>query len=304
MKTKLIALASVLLISMTTVAQEMYTKLYDSPQDVLKGHVAFEYYGVDVGFSNTTGAMIFIVGVNGAYSVTPQINAEATVRLPVLTFEKQGTAFIFEGGANYTLNTSTNDKDVRVVLGYKEEDLANGMELHTTKYTVIRGSVQKKTLVRAGLYLKNSAIKYKESDFEQYKPTNLFHKGIYIGIGKQRQYFFTLQRRTGSGLTNFGAGSIFRPYFDVMILPTKVDLEEETLGLGAGRSKELSGFVGARAGFKWYRNPFTREQNGNHRLSFFGNSIVTLEAGVRPIDGFFINGGISFILKKFGSVPQ
>jgi hypothetical protein len=280
-------------------AQETYTKIYDDPKDVIKGYVGLEYYGVDVGFSNITGAMIFIMGINGSYDVTDNITAEGSVRLPLLRFEKQGPAFIVDAGAMYALSTSTSEKPVKVILGYKEEDIGGDRELHTTKYTIITGSVQKKIILRAGVYLKNTSIEYKESDFEQYKPTNLFHKGIYLGIGKQRQYFFQLQRNLNGKKVEFGAGSIFRPFLDIMILPTKVDLEEETLGLGAGRAKELKGIIGARAGFKWYRNPFTREQNSNRRIPFFGNSIVTLEGGVRPIDGFFINGGISFILKKF-----
>jgi hypothetical protein len=297
------ALISLLIIvcftASSTWAQETYTKIDDDPEDVIKGHIALEYYGVDVGFKNITGAMIFTIGVNGSYTLTPKLAAEGSVRMPLLRFEKQGAAYIVDAGAFYTLSSTTADKDVKVILGYKEEDIGNNMELRTTKYTVINGSVQRKILVRAGVYLKNTSIKYKESDFEQYQPTNLFHKGIYIGIGKQRQYFFQLKRKIGQRETTFGAGSIFRPYFDVLLLPTKVDLQQETLGLGAGLSKELSGFIGARAGFRWYRNPFTREQNANHRIPFFGNSVVTLEAGVRPIDGFFINGGISFILKKF-----
>jgi hypothetical protein len=282
-----------------TIAQETYTKTYDDPEDVIKGHVALEYYGVDVGFNNINGAMLFTMGVNGSYTLTPNLGVEGSVRMPLLRFEKQGAAYIVDAGAFYTLSSSTTDKDVKIILGYKEEDIGNNTELHTTKYTVINGSVQKKLLVRAGVYLKNTSIKHKESDFEQYQPTNLFHKGIYIGIGKQRQYFFKLKRKIGNRETDFGAGTIFRPYFDVLLLPTKVDLQQETLGLGAGISKELTGFIGARAGFRWYRNAFTREQNGDHRIPFFGNSVVTLEAGVRPIDGFFINGGISFILKKF-----
>lgn len=279
-----------------TMAQETYTKVYDNPDDVIKGHIALEYYGVDVGFKNITGAMIFTMGVNGSYTVTPKIGVEGSIRMPLLRFEKQGAAYILDAGAFYTLNSSTTDRPVKVILGYKEEDIGNNMEVHTTKYTVITGSVQKKVLLRAGVYLKNTAIEYKESDFEQYQPTNLFHKGIYLGIGKQRQYFFQLTRNNGP---TFGAGSIFRPYFDIMLLPTKVDMQEETLGLGAGRTKELNGFIGARAGFRWYRNPFTREQNYDRRIPFFGNSVVTLEGGMRPIDGFFINGSIAFIMKKF-----
>jgi hypothetical protein len=280
-------------------AQENYTKIYDDPEDVLKGHVAFEYYGVDVGFGNITGAMIFIMGVNGAYTLSDKFQVEASARLPLLRFEKQGAAYILDAGAMYNLSTSTTDKPVKVILGYKEEDnFASNTRTATTKYVNITGSVKKSIMVRAGVYLKNTTLDYTEGTVS-YLATNLFHKGIYIGIGKQRQYYFQLERNINGRKVNFGAGSIFKPYFDVMILPTAAELQQDTNGFGAGAKKELSGLVGARAGFKWYRNPFTRKQNGDHRIPFFGNSVVTLEAGMRPVDGFFFSGGISYIIKKF-----
>lgn len=296
---KLVGLVSLLLLCARLFAQENYTKIYDDPEDILKGHIAFEYYGVDVGFSNVTGAMIFIMGVNGAYTLSDKLMVEAAARFPLLRFEKQGAAFILDGGAMYALSTSTTDKPVKVILGYKEEDnFASDTRTATTKYVNITGSVKKSVMVRAGVYLKNTTLKYSEGT-TSYMATNLFHKGVYIGIGKQRQYYFQLERNINGRKVNFGAGSIFRPYFDIMVLPTSTEVQQDTYGLGEGAKKKLGGFVGARAGFRWYRNPFTRKQNGDHRIPFFGNSVVTLEAGMRPVDGLFINGGISYILKKF-----
>lgn len=296
---KIAGLITLLMVCAPLFAQENYTKIYDDPEDVLKGHVALEYYGVDVGFSNISGAMIFIMGVNGAYTLSEKLHVEASARLPLLRFEKQGTAFVFDGGAAFALNTSTTDKPVRVILGYKEEDnFASDTRTTTTKYVNITGSVKKSLLIRGGVYLKNTTLEFSEGT-TSYVPTNLFHKGVYIGICKQRQYYFQLERNINGRKANFGAGSIFKPYFDIMVLPTVAEVQVETLGFGVGDKKELSGFIGARAGFRWYRNPFKRKQNGDHRIPFFGNSVVTLEAGMRPVDGLFINGGISYILKKF-----
>jgi len=286
------------ILSNTANAQELYKKIYDDPEDVIKGHVGVEFYGVDVGFGNINGAMLFVVGANGSYTISDKLRADAQLRLPLLRFSKQGTGFIVDGGVTFALNSNTTDKDVRVVLGYKEEDVGGGYEMHTTKYVTINGSVKKSTVVRGGVYLKNTGIEYKEGTVE-YKPTNLFHKGVYIGIGKQRQYFFQLERDIKGRKAQFGAGSIFMPYFDVMILPTTVDLDQETFGFGAGGKKELTGLIGGRIGLKWFRNPFTRSQNFDRRIPFFGNCTVNLETGVRPIDGFFFSGGISYIVKKF-----
>jgi hypothetical protein len=297
---KLICILLPLLICLVnyTIAQETYQKIYDDPADVIKGHIAVEYYGVDVGFKNTAGAMIFVAGVNGSYPLSDKLVVEGALRVPLLRFEKQGFGFILDGGGMLVLNSKTTEDDVTVVLGYKEEDIGMGYERRTTKYVKLNGSVKRSVVLRGGIYLKNGAVDYKEG-FTSYVPDQLFHKGIYVGIGKQRQYFFQLQRDSRGNKVNFGAGSIFRPYIDVMVLPVSVKLKQETLGMGEGTPKELSGLVGARAGFRWYRNAFTRKQNSGHRIPFFGNSVVTLEAGMRPIDGLFINGGISYILHKF-----
>ncbi len=300
MKTKIALIGFILVFQLTAYAQENYTKVYDDPTDVLKGHIAVEFYGVDVGFSNINGAMIFIAGVNGSYTLTDKLSVEGALRMPLLRFEKQGTGFIFDGGAMLKLSSTTKDESVRVILGYKEEDIANSdQRLATTKYVYITGSVTRSVILRGGVYLKNTAVDDTKETGVDYMPENLFHKGIYVGIGKQRQHFFQLQRDIKGKKVMFGAGSIFRPYFDLMILPTSVDLTQDTFGLGAGKTKELKGFIGGRAGFRWYRNPFTRKQNDDHRIPFFGNTVMTLEAGVRPIDGFFISGGISFIVHKF-----
>lgn len=289
-------------LALCTSAQETYTKIHDDPDAVLKGHVAVEFYGVDVGFKNIDGAMLFIVGANAEYKVRDKISAEATLRMPLLRFQSQGAGFVFDGGVYMRLSSSTTQKTVNVVLAYKEEDIAGtNYRLATTKYVPITGTVKKSMILRGGVYLKNTGFGYKEENdyLIDYAPTNIFHKGIYLGIGKQRQYFFQLERNINGNLVNFGAGSIFRPYFDLLVLPTSVKLQQETYGMGAGTSKELNGLLGARAGFRWYRNPFWREQNFGHRILFFGNTVVTLETGVRPLEGLFVNGSISFIVHKF-----
>lgn len=281
-------------------AQEYYTKVHDDADAVLKGHVALEFYGVDVGFGNIDGAMLFVVGANAEYKVRDKISVEGTLRLPLVRFSSEGMGFVFDGGGYIRLNSATTQKKVNVILGYKEEDIfGTNKRLATTKYVPITGTVKRTMVARGGIYLRNSGFGYEEGLFIDYKPTTLFHKGVYIGIGKQRQYFFQLERTLNGKTATFGAGSIFRPYVDILVLPTSVKLEQDTYGMGEGQRKELNGLLGARAGFRWYRNPFWREQNDNRRIPFFGNTVVTLEAGVRPLDGMYINGAISFIIHKF-----
>lgn len=297
----LVSLVALVLVCAQLSAQETYTKLSENPADVIKGHVGIELYGVDVGFKNTSGAMLFAVGVTARYPIIPnKIVAEGVVRFPLLRFEKDGFAFLADAGILYTLKSNDGADDVKVILGYKEEDnFASSTRTATTKYVNINGTVRKNTYVRAGIYLRNSAFDDTSETMTDYMVTNVFHKGVYIGLGKERQYFFQLQRNRGNDAAKFGAGSIFQFYADAMILPVKVNLVQDTFGLGAGTTKELTGMLGGRIGFKWYRNPYTRAQNFDRKIPFFGNSYFTLETGVRPLEGLFVTGGFTYIIHKF-----
>jgi hypothetical protein len=288
------------LVCLRVSAQENYTKINDNPSEAIGGHVGVEIYGVDVGFKNLDGSMLFAVGVNGRYPLTDKIKVEGVLRMPLLRFEKKGFAFLADAGILFDLNSNESPDDVNVILGYKEEDNMNSnTRTATTKYVKINGNVRETMYARAGAYVRNAAFDDTSDNLTDYIVTSIFHKGVYLGIGKERQYFFQLQRNRGDGDTKFGAGSIFMFYADAMILPVKVDLVQDTFGLGAGATKELTGMLGGRVGFKWHRNPFTRAQNFDRRIPFFGNTVVTMEAGVRPLEGLFFTGGITYIFHKF-----
>jgi len=299
MKTRFI-IALILLSCISAKAQETYSKLTDNPSEAIKGHVGVELYGVDAGFKNISGSMLFTVGVTARYPLAEKITLEGIARLPLLRFEKEGFAFMTDAGILFPLRSSDVSDDVKVILGYKETDNINSnTRTATTKYVNINGSICKSTFLRAGVYLRNSAFDDTSEDMTDYFVTNIFHKGVYLGLGREQQYFFSLQRNKNNQQVNFAAGNIFQFYGDVMILPTKVNLTEDTFGLGEGASKELTGLIGGRVGFRWYRNPFTRAQNFDHKIPFFGNSFFTLETGVRPLEGWFITGGFTYILHKF-----
>lgn len=296
----IIAAAFLILLCVQVSAQDAYTKISDNPADAIRGHVGIEIYGVDVGFKNIDGSMLFAVGVNGRYQITDKIKAEGLLRMPLLRFEKQGFAFLADAGVLFALNSNESQDDVNVILGYKEEDNINSnSRTATTKYVKINGNVRKTNYARAGIYLRNAAFDDTSETGTDYITTSIFHKGIYIGLAKERQYFFQLQRNRGNSNAKFGAGSIFMLFADAMILPVNVDLVQDTFGFGAGETKELKGLIGGRAGLKWYRNPYTRAQNFDRRIPFFGNTIVTLEAGLRPLEGLFFTGGITYIIHKF-----
>lgn len=142
-----------------TLAQETYRKIHDDPDAVLKGHVAVEFYGVDVGFNNIDGAMLFVVGVNGEYKVHDKISAEGSLRMPLLRFQRESTGFVFDAGVYMRMSSSNSQKTVNVILAYKEEDiLGTNYELATTKYVPITGTIKKSMILRGGVYLKNTGF--------------------------------------------------------------------------------------------------------------------------------------------------
>lgn len=300
MKNKFIVAFVFVLSALSAFAQETYMKTSDDPAAAIKGHVGIELYGVDAGFKNISGSMLFAVGVNARYPLTEKIKLEGLVRMPLLRFEKEGFAFMADAGILFPLQSSETPTDVKVILGYKEEDnFGSNTRTATTKYVNINGNVRKTNYLRGGIYLRNSAFDDTSETTTDYFVTNIFHKGVYVGLGRERQYFFSMQRNRNGNKADFGAGNIFMLYADAMILPVNLELQEDTFGLGAGATKELKGMIGGRIGFKWYRNPFTRAQNFDRRIPFFGNSFFTLETGVRPLEGLFITGGFTYIIHKF-----
>src|SRR5690606_34476363 len=140
-------------------AQDTYTKIYDNPDEAMKGHIGVEFYGVDFGAKNISGAMLFTIGVNAAYPLTDRIIAEGTVRVPLLRFEKEGMGFITEAGGMLALNTQKKQKTATVILSYSEKDIfGTNKRLATTKFVRFPGEMKFTTLLRGGFYLKNTAI--------------------------------------------------------------------------------------------------------------------------------------------------
>jgi len=204
MKNKLIAALAFVLTVISASAQETYVKTSDDPASAIKGHVGVELYGVDAGFKNISGSMLFAVGVNARYPLTEKIKMEGLVRMPLLRFERDGFAFMADAGILFPLQSTEAPTDVKVILGYKEEDnFASNTRTATTKYVNISGNVRKSNYLRGGIYLRNSAFDDTSETTTDYFVTNVFHKGVYIGLGRERQYFFSMQRNRNGNKTDF-----------------------------------------------------------------------------------------------------
>ena len=273
-------------------AQETtYSTTLSDPEVVYPGYLGLNYLTVDAGFSNTSGASIWSVGVDGLYPINEKIRVEALALVSLLSLEKEGLPFLLSVGGEYGISSKTKEKDVPVLLSFAwEDDYLNNQEVQTWSAVKLPGHIKYELVGRAGLYVRNSALEYTEG-FTYYDVTSLTHAGFYAGVGYTMTSYINAQASDGY---EFAAGRLMRPYFDLLVLPTSIDLST-----GGATDKTIDETLGWRAGVVIVGKPFTTEENFGRKFGFFGNSIFRLDIGQRPFEGFFVTTGISFGFKKF-----
>jgi hypothetical protein len=253
--------------------------------------LGLNYLTVDAGFDNTSGASIWSVGADAMYPISDRLNVEALALYSLFSLAKEGPAFLFAPGIEFAISKKTKEQTVPVLLGFSyEEDYINNKEIQTWSSVKLPGDVTRELVLRGGLYLRNSALEYEEN-FTYYDVTNVFHAGVYVGAGYNWKSYLQVQDSDGY---EFAAGRYIRPFADVMIIPTSIDLE-----LNNAPAKTIKETLGWRIGGVIVAKPFTRELNFNRKFGFFGNFIYRLEFGQRPLEGFYVTSGISFGLMKF-----
>jgi hypothetical protein len=276
--------------STAIVAQESYRQILSDPTEVQTGYLALHYFGVDAGFDNTSGASIFSIGGETLYPITEKIKAEGVFLYSLFSLEKKSFPFLFNGGIEYTLSSKTKNTTVPVLLAFSyERDYLKGEDVNTYTTVKLPGDITSELNVRGGLYLRNSAFEYEEN-FTFYDLTNIFHKGIYAGVGYTRKLFMHVQDSDGY---TFAYARNFRPFVDIMILPTSVDVS------AGGATQTIEETLGWRAGMTWQLKPITQKQNFDRKIGFFGNLLYRLEFGQRPLEGFYITTSLGWTIKKF-----
>ena len=272
-------------------AQLTYNTSYSNPEEIHSGYLGLNYFTDDAGFSNTSGASIWSVGADALYPISDRLNVEALALYSLFSLAKEGPAFLFSPGVEFTLTKKTKEQTVPVLLGFSyEKDYINNKEIQTWSTVKLPGDVTRELVLRGGLYLRNSALEYEEN-FTYYDITNVFHAGVYVGAGYNWKSYLQVQDSDGY---EFAAGRFIRPFADVMIIPTSVDLE-----LNNAPAKTIKETLGWRVGGVIVAKPFTKELNFGRKFGFFGNFIYRLEVGQRPLEGFYVTSGISFGLMKF-----
>lgn len=271
-------------------AQLTYQQTYSDPSEVQTGYAAIHYFGVDAGFGNTSGASVLSVGGEALYPITDKLRAESYLLYSLFSLEKDGLPFLFNGGAEYVISSSTKKQNINVLLAFSyEKDYIQNVETNTWTAVELPGDITSELNARAGIYLRNSAFEYEEN-FTFFEKTNIFHKGIYAGIGYTRKLFMHVLDSDGY---EFAYARNFRPFADILILPTSVDVTAN------GNTQTLEETLGWRAGMTWQLKPMTKEQNFDRKIGFFGNLLYRLEVGQRPLEGFYVTTSLGWTFKKF-----
>lgn len=281
----------VMLVAQTANAQTTYSTSYSNPDEIHNGYLGLNYFTVDAGFKNTSGASIWSVGADAMYPISDRLNVEALALYSLVSLAKDGPAFLFSPGVEFAISQKTKQQTVPVLLSFSyEKDYANNEEIQTWSAVQLPGDVTREFVVRGGLYLRNSALEYDQGT-TYFDKTNIFHAGVYVGAGYNWESYLQVEDSEGY---EFAAGRYIRPFADIMIIPTSIDLE-----LNNTPAKTIEETIGWRVGGVIVGKAFTKEQNFGRKFGFFGNSIFRLEFGQRPIEGFYVTSGVSFGLMKF-----
>lgn len=269
-------------------AQKTYRTILKDADIAYEGYAALHYFAVDAGFQNTSGASLWSVGGEALYPINEKLSLEALGLYSIYSIAKDGPAFLVNAGGEFALKEIHKERDVPVLLSFTfENNEFDNTETQTWTSVTLPTEVRKEITARGGLYLRRSAFEYSEA-FTYYDLTSITHTGLYTGVGMNWVHYLNFQTSEGN---KAAAGVMFRPYLDLLILPTK-----ETVNPG---QVEVSGTIGWRTGLSWVFRPYTRAENFDRKINFLGNSVVKLEIGNRPLEGFYVTTGIAWAIKKF-----
>lgn len=271
--------------------QVTYQTLNSDPSVVNDGYLSLVGIGVDAGFGNLTGASIWSVGADVLYPINDKLKIETMALYSLFSLGNEGPPFLLSAGAEYNLKSSTKQQDLPVLLSMTvDTDWYEGTQ--TTSYSAVAlpGMMKTDYVARGGIYTRNSALEY-EQGTTFYDPTNLFMAGVYAGVGMNKSFFVQAQDSKGN---KFGAGRLLRMYGDVMIIPASADLS-----LNGVQATEVSETFGWRVGALIQTVPFGKEDNFGNKINLLGKFTLRVEAGQRPIEGFFVTTTLGWVLKRF-----
>ena len=276
----------------TTTGTHAFRVLKDDPEAISRRIVgatlAHGHFSSPEGLKASLGADVL-----WALPFLPGLEAQGNFYWSYLGINSAGGFnYDLEAGAAYPLYRTLKNRELKIILKYKETtDRGAATITKTTEMKFIPSTanylVQGKA--RAGLISKRAG--YQTSGDDAGKEVSGFNSmGVYAGgeITSQVAQFTEIDGRKGvtSGLT--------RVYVDGLFLPVGSYEDDQ----GEGPDPALFGF---RAGVAAYLNPSARNHPEYGRLDFlnmFPTLFMKAEAGLRTGEGWFFNMGAGLMVLR------
>lgn len=270
------------LISGIAYAQNIsYTKTMDDPDETINhmfGIAPFELFFAGNKEASTSG----MLSLAGIYGLKEKIGFEANAGLPYFTVGGRKGIKYAQLGAFLNLKTKERTKETKVILGYKRtRNVFTTTE--TYKYLPVPSKVKTISGFRAGLQHNSSNVQTDGIKFPQ--ASSAFNlSGIYGGLQSTSRHLIKTQLKDEKEATPTGA--IYKVYADALFYPVS-KIKDPILA-----SQIKSGNIGGRLGLLWVQNPYAKKHNTSSYNAFLGRMSLSAEIGSRPIDGFYLKGGV------------
>lgn len=261
-----------------------YSKVFDNPNEAINLMInvtPIEGYLPSGKYSQA--ALLF--GANGMYGITSRLGAEASIASSYFTTKSgvEGVLY-YQAGVFFHLLSKEKVKNTRVVLRYKRYRDVNTRSESTT-YIEVPARVKIATGIRGGIDVYHSSVV--TDGIKLTKATSRLNlSGAYAGIQTANKHLIKTQF-AGQNETVV-TGALFRLYADVMYYPVS---ELDNLFL---QSKLNPGNLGYRAGINYVPAPYGKKNQPAKYNPLLRRANMHIELGSRPVDGFFIRGGVSW----------
>lgn len=259
-----------------------YTKTMDDPNEAinlminlspLEGYIPSGKY--------SQGALL--LGVNGIYGMTSRLGFEGATGFSFFNTKtgEQGPSYL-QAGAFLHLLSNTKDKPARVVLSYNR---FTGVytRSESTRYVEVPAKVKIVTGLRGGVDIYNTTIV--TDGIKIAKTSSKFNlSGIYAGI--QTVSKFLVKTKFAGMDESVPTAAVYRLFADAMYYPVS-KLDNPFLA-----SRLNPGSLGWRGGITYVPAAYGRKNQPSHYNPILKRVNMSIELGSRPIDGFYIKGGV------------
>jgi hypothetical protein len=261
-----------------------YIKTMDDPKEAidlminispLEGYIPSGKY--------SQGALLF--GANGIYGITSRLGFEASAAFSYFNTKagEKGPSY-YQAGGFLHLFSKEKVKKTRVILSYKRYSGVYTRS-ETVRYMEVPAKVKIATGIRGGIDIYNSTIVTDGIKIAKASsPYSL--SGIYAGIQTANKHL--IKTKFAGATESVPTSAIFRLYADVLFYPES-KLDNPVL---AAKLKPES--LGYRGGINYVPAPYGKKNQPSRYNPILKRTNMLIELGSRPLDGFFVRGGVSW----------